>query len=709
MLSKAAGRCPQADTRRAEAERAEVLGDPKDALRRWMNVVEHDPFGLDGHHAVARLLTINEGLSAARKHLSVAVASHPYRQDLARLHIDSLDGADPEVAVGALRTHLDLVPNAAWAHRSLAVHHARLGHLDDARSALDAARDIEPSVTEQRLSEAFVATRDRQFLEAKSCYREAIAINPDLPAAILELMQLCGSAEDQRVQLDFVAEQLRERSVDGSGVMAWFAAERSLSTPAACAERVERLRTSRPDLWATWSIAVRLACSRRNRKTGLGLVREAKARFPTVWQLLLNAADLHQLRNKPDLVEKSLRKALAISREASVALRLTQALLGTGQVEEARRVLDSALSRSPTDAGLIVVDATLRWNGGDREEAISALETLLLREPHTGDAWSRLDHWIKAVNRDEGALPLLQQSLEARPWDAKLWLLTSAFELARGRADRARDAAQRGAELDPLDVDIVDHHAQALALIGDKDGAFAVCAKADDLPGALALPLRGRQAWLRWVFGQRNEAIRQMNDLVQAWPSYAWGLHELTQWLLEQGNATDAIGVAKRLCANSPLNPDARVLLGRAYRAQGNHDEADDAVRRALEVDPSHPAALGISILYLLQRRDLEEVPDLIDRLERTEPALAAYWRGQLAIARFDLDALRDPLRTLVAENEIELVRELALSAMRKRFSIAPRLRALLTSPETLLCSVFCGRRLRSTCTKRPPSLMRGR
>jgi hypothetical protein len=54
-----------------------------------------------------------------------------------------------------------------------------------------------------------------------------------------------------------------------------------------------------------------------------------------------------------------------------------------------------------------------------------------------------------------------------------------------------------------------------------------------------------------------------------------------------------------------------------------------------------------------------------------------------LAIARFDLDGLRAPLRTLLRENELELIHELALAALRERFSIAPRLRELMTSPDS--------------------------
>ena len=62
--------------------------------------------------------------------------------------------------------------------------------------------------------------------------------------------------------------------------------------------------------------------------------------------------------------------------------------------------------------------------------------------------------------------------------------------------------------------------------------------------------------------------------------------------MLETDNGVIAMAQLVRYLGDDPGNPEAWLLLGHAYRALGQTDEADAAFARALELSPDHKGAL---------------------------------------------------------------------------------------------------------------------
>ena len=668
LLASARGLASPVDELRASAELDEAAGNPHNALEKWRRVVELDPFASDGHAAVVRLLTTLEGVEAARSHMQEATRQHPYRRDLATLWLESLDGSNPQRVCEALAYHLEHVPGNAWAWRVLSELRARQNQLDDARQALDRAAAIEPSVAGQHVAEAFVAIRARQWTSAKHNLREALRISADLPGSIARLVDLADDEQERRSLLDFVAEQVRTRSVDGRGVQTWYAIERESSTPAECAARVDEMRTTRPDLWASWSIAVRHAFARGKRKTALQLVREARERFPSVPQLLLDEADLNRLRGKPQRSIRSYERAYVLAPDPAVALRLCQTLTDLGETEQARTRLAGYLRRHPLCSDLIVLDSIFQWRQAEHAQALSLLEAVLMRDPHHDEAWRVLHQGRKAMGEKDGALTLAASLLDSRPWDGRMWLRSAWLHLDLGHPEQALEATRRASEIDPFDIDALDQRAQALALLGNKEEALEVCAQSEGFAGAMALPLRGRDAWIRFLFGDRDQAIRRMRELVSKWPSYQWGFRNLCEWLRNQKDHEGALEVAQRLCELAPLDAESRVALGEAHAHAGDRQQAAKAFRRALQLDPQNVPALAHSVRDAIEDRDWDAVATLLEKLDAVDAPLAALWRTRMAAERKDPRAYREALEALLDDDvqHVDLVQSAVVFAANK-------------------------------------------
>lgn len=84
---------------------------------------------------------------------------------------------------------------------------------------------------------------------------------------------------------------------------------------------------------------------------------------------------------------------------------------------------------------------------------------------------------------------------------------------------------------------------------------------------------------------------------------------------LESGNGVIAMAQLVRYLGDDPGNAEAWVLLGRAYHALGQPDEADAAFARALELAPDHPGALLARGELCLSMGKLEQARGVLARL----------------------------------------------------------------------------------------------
>jgi putative PEP-CTERM system TPR-repeat lipoprotein len=103
-----------------------------------------------------------------------------------------------------------------------------------------------------------------------------------------------------------------------------------------------------------------------------------------------------------------------------------------------------------------------------------------------------------------------------------------------------------------------------------------------------AIYLRGT---LQVLNGQLDAAAKSFNDVLRLNPRAAAAQAQLSQLSLREGDAEQAVSLARESVANSPHSPEARVVLARALVAQRDLPAADAEVGRVLARYPKSSSA----------------------------------------------------------------------------------------------------------------------
>jgi Flp pilus assembly protein TadD len=122
---------------------------------------------------------------------------------------DNLLVHDPDDAVGRYREALEINPDNARAHRSLATALAMVGKLEEARAHLVEAIRLEPEVAESHSKLGVVLQRLGKFQEAVEPCRAALRLDPHDPAAHVTLGVVLLELGDTEEGIARLAEGVR--------------------------------------------------------------------------------------------------------------------------------------------------------------------------------------------------------------------------------------------------------------------------------------------------------------------------------------------------------------------------------------------------------------------------------------------------------------------------------------------------------------------
>ncbi len=196
-----------------------------------------------------------------------------------------------------------------------------------------------------------------------------------------------------------------------------------------------------------------------------------------------------------------------------------------------------------------------------------------------------------------------------------------------------------------------DLTARALALDSTRGEAYAA--------------LGVQRLFFDWDWDGAEQALRRA---IQLNGSDAHAYHHLGNYLNAMGRFREAVSAREHSAALDPLNPRTRYSLARSYALAGDYDRAIAESRRAHQLDPLHPLALGrgaqlpggLADVLLSQGRDAEAVDEYLkiaalrdatpDELEAMRRAFAVsgmsgFWRKWLDMDLRQSGSTPDPLR----------------------------------------------------------------
>jgi tetratricopeptide (TPR) repeat protein len=314
------------------------------------------------------------------------------------------------------------------------------------------------------------------------------------------------------------------------------------------------------------------------------------------WDLLngqayYNLAAIYDLWADPASAAQALARAAALlPRDPVTQLRHGLALARSGQEQRAREAWRAA------DAATYFVNRGQALAGqSDHQGALRQYRRALAVEPQMAEAHLRLGQTLSRLGREAEALEALAAAARSDPGESERpHLLQAEIHVARGEWTAALVAYREAAERSPRDPEPLYRRGSLLSQeLGDEEAALA------NFQEALAIdpehrPSRLALAELHARRGDCRAAERSLAPILV--PSPDGGspaqLHLLlAECLLEQGRAGQALAHLDQVREPAIEAPPVALRLAQGYAQAGRFQDAVDAYRRVLELDPQNQDA----------------------------------------------------------------------------------------------------------------------
>lgn len=616
LLSRAASISHSTLWLRTAAAIASYRGDLAAALSFGRRILEIEPLAIDTNRQVAQLLAETESREAAIAHLRQVTARFPYSYALHQVLVEWLRG-DPVAAEAALRHLIEIDPMDGWARRELALALCKQRRFDQAQAEAWQAYQLEPDSFSSFNVLGKVYAEAGELEAAKASYREAIRLSADNEYAIGELIALATSRAERRAALEFIKEELAHQVTFGDGILAYRDhAKDTLEAEELLAMLREALQ-ARPDLWQTWSAIIWQLVDMQQLDEALQLAEQATERFPLIPRLWYDLSLVHQAQLDRRGEIAALQEALKINPGWGVAARqLAEAHQKEGELDKARTILEQATAYTPLDPYNHGCLADVLWKLGEKEQALAQLQRALALEPDCGWGWIVLREWSKQLNRPEAAANFARDLTTQRAGEARSWLILARMLTDPQDLPERLAAIDHALELSPRSVEAHTLRVQLLAEAKRFDEAQIACHPpvfGDDLP----LDLRSSEVRVIAERGNLQEAVRKMRALLDDEPNYYAGWSQLADWCraLEWTRAyLEAARAMARLAPNYHL---ALGYLGDALMINGYRQEAKEALRRAVILEPGYEYA-GVTLFSLqVEDGELEQARQMLELLRR--------------------------------------------------------------------------------------------
>ena len=358
--------------------------------------------------------------------------------------------------------------------------------------------------------------------------------------------------------------------------------------------------------------------------------------------------------------------ALCFERAAELADDLPEPMLGRGEVklrlgQTADAVADFRKAQARAGGDRAVLAEAYRGMGighrlaGDLDKAIRELRKAVAEAPDDAPALAALgDALIASQDGSRGeARRHLRRAADLPDPPILTWLALGRLDMIEGDAGAARQHFTRAAEaararsgsaIRPPDdgaalADALAGQCDAAAALGETDAALvsieAALAEAPDRPD-----LHARLGNVLAAASRPDAALAAYQAALARGAGPAVLASALSA-ALAAGDLTSAVPLASRMLADDPGDPRALVARGRSLLDAGQHDQAEETLRTALERDSGPLASLALAELELARGADPARAAtwalralDASPKDEQARSALAAARARELGLDR---------------------------------------------------------------------------
>jgi len=326
---------------------------------------------------------------------------------------------------------------------------------------------------------------------------------------------------------------------------------------------------------------------------------------------------------------------------ARAKVRLASLAVQAGDRPGAAKLIDEVLEKHPTDVDALVAKSDLLLGDGKRDDALAAAKGAVVanaRNPRAqyqlGKVYVAREEWAEAVTPFDEAVKLQPTFMTARVALARTFLAQRKADDALSQLTEVLKAVPQHGEAQML-------FARALMTKGDAGGAEPRMRQlAASFPKSA-----GVQSQLGQVYMMKGDmtAARAAFDRALALDSNNMeAVAGLTSLDVAAKNVAPAKARIESRIAGNPKNVRLQMLAARFYAGTGDMAASEAALRKVLDIDPSHFEVYGaLGQLYAAQRR-LDDARREFEKLAQARP--------QSAVASYTLIGIIDQLQNKTAD-----------------------------------------------------------
>ncbi len=639
---------------KAAAVIANLKGDIETAIKYWTRITEIDPIFFQAHENLALLKRGLYGTDAAKDHLKKATRKFPGNRPLQILRLQNLEDETSE-AIAILRDLIRADRSDVWSHRELSSWYARIGKFDRSFESALAAVEIDPNDSFSQLFVGKSLELLKRYSEAAEYFVRAIELNVDNSHAISSLLGVRRRIEEKRYSIELIRSELKKQPGFGEGLFAYRREANLVVNRMTVLSELKEFREENPKVWFSASAVVQQLIDLGQFEEAEKLASENTKQFPLVHQVWADLANVHALTGNTDSEIESLKTAVSIDQVWTDGIQqLAGTLQRAGRLDEAKELLESALTRMPFDNFLLGYLADVHWNLGDKEMAIKTARKAISLDPEYSWAWNAIKRWAEQTGDHQLPVDMARELTGRKPKDARAWLVLAEMLDVGSYSQERMDAVNKVLELEPYSLSGLATQANLLADARRFEEAIEVT-KTKLPDGHRPENLRYVEAGIEMQRGNQSRGLDILIELTESSPGYLPGWARLADIYRSYSNREHEYRkAALELVRLAPRDSTSYGYLAEACSRLGMVEEEKDALRQAVVLDPTYSYAVRRLFDLFIEANDFSAAEELVSSILVSAPYVGEPIAIELAANRNDKGKAIELLPQLFKFDEVD-------------------------------------------------------
>lgn len=610
----------------AEADSYFKAGDYDKAKMSYLNLVRLDPQNSLAFERIG-VMWLEEGAPLrAVAFLARASALDPnnaeYRTKLARSYLAL--GRPADAKKEALKV-LVQYPDSGEALVALAEAAQTKEDMEEAGQQLQKFAD--KTSLSFSLSSANLSLRQGDLSAAEDALRQALSRDPNSAVAHMtmgDLYLVRKDATQAGEEFKKAADLAPIRSIERLK----YAAFKSGTGDVEETRKVSSEMTKKaPDYLPGWCLLGEVAFKDKKYDEALSLLQNVFSRDP-------ENVDGRRLESQVLLAKGETKRAVEILERLDqncpdtplVKYELARAYLQNNSLNQAKVVLDQAISINPNYAEAILLAADINLCSGHAEAVIEPMTRLLKKNPELRPAALLLAAAYGSLDRFDDAAVITGEQAKLAPQDPQAQMALGLTLRQAKRNDEARQTFEKAAELAPdslwpmdqlIELDLLEKHFDAA-----RKRIRRQFQKAPDSPAAHFFEGKILATEEKW-----DLAEAELRRTLQLDPNFAGAYELLVQTYVATNKLPQALSQLQTQLSKDPNDASALMTLALLHERTNDFAAARDAYERLLRISPNSVAALNnLACLYADRLDDLGKAYDSARKareLQGNDPAVA--------------------------------------------------------------------------------------